>query len=66
MAGHAEIKIFDVGREVPGIGNGKGAIDEQFRSGEVGGLGTDIVGVANAVATSGSADASEVHFFGVH
>ena len=62
--GRSEIKILQVSCEELGIFGGEYTVYEQFGGSELGGLGADVEGVVNFVATACPANASRIVFFG--
>ena len=53
----SQVKIFEVGGEEHAIFGGEDAVDQQFGSGEVGGLGADVERIIDLVAADGPTNA---------
>ena len=48
------------------VGGGEDTVNEELCSGEIGGFGTDVMGILNFVAAHSPANAMRVDFFGSH
>jgi hypothetical protein len=62
--GSVQVKILEIASHEAGIRSGDDAVEEKFDGGEVGGLGADVAGIINSIATNGETDAARVILFG--